>query len=415
MTDDQRPTPSAFRAARFFMLSFALFLALAGFRPALAESFITIHDVPVDVTAASAAAARDQAIAEAQHKAFAMLVKKLVSDPADQARVKPTGSQIESFVQGFAVESERTSPVRYIARYSVRFRAGRVRQFLQDSGVHAVAEIQEVLLVPLYRGPNGPALWGPGNTWRTAWERGGFGDDPVTLILPNGDRYDTGAVSASAAETGDVAAIALLIQRYRTAGLVVVEAAPHDPARGPASGLTLTLSVYDITGTKGSQTLSVDAAPGDQPDKIFDEGVALSATTLETGWQQAIAGGGSIGLVGTQPETTADLGPDSGLDTGATSGQPGTLFPIEMDISGLGDWLRVRDQLSTLPGVARLSLDALSRTRAAFTLDYAGDPLALQAALASTGFVLVQVPEGTPGAGGFQLRRANAAGGAAAP
>ena len=117
----------------------ALALAVAFAASARAETFLTVSDVPVDVTAKDAATARDQAIAVAQSKAWDKLVKQLVTDPAQQARIHPSQQEIESFVQDFGVENERVSTVRYIGLYDVRFREGRVRKYLADSGVTVVA------------------------------------------------------------------------------------------------------------------------------------------------------------------------------------------------------------------------------------------------------------------------------------
>jgi len=117
-------------------------LALGAASSARAETFLTVSDVPVDVTAKDAAAARDQAIAVAQSKAWDKLVKELVPNPSDQARIHPSQQDIESFVQDFGVENERVSTVRYIGLYDVRFREGRVRKYLADSGVTAVASTE---------------------------------------------------------------------------------------------------------------------------------------------------------------------------------------------------------------------------------------------------------------------------------
>ena len=123
------------RTVRTLILAMAAMLALS----ARAETFMTVSDVPVDVTAKDAAAARDQAIAVAQSKAFDKLVKQLVVNPSDQARVHPSQQDIESFVQDFGVENERVSSVRYIGLYDVRFRDSRVRKYLADLGITIAA------------------------------------------------------------------------------------------------------------------------------------------------------------------------------------------------------------------------------------------------------------------------------------
>ncbi len=394
------------RFARGHCLAYLLLLALAlgGFTCARAESFMTVGDVSVDVTAKNAAAARDQAIADVQRKAFDRLIKRLVPNPADQARLKPSQADIESFVQDFGVQSERSSPVRYIGLYSVRFRASRIHKYLADAGVTSVKDLPQVLIVPILKAPTGHLLWEQGNGWRAAWERGGFGDGPVTLILPNADPFDTGSLSAAAAEAGDIGPLSALLRRYHATGIVVAVAEPRDAARGVLSGLTVTATTYDLIGQKGSQVLTIDPAAGEQPEKILLRGVASVADALENNWAQSIAATGSTGLSGLSAASAAADSADQ-----PSTGGVGTVYSIAMPLSGLADWVKARDQLGSMPGVQRLSLDALTRDEAALTLDFAGDPLALQVALASSGYVLVQTaPANAAGPGSFQLRRAGA-------
>jgi hypothetical protein len=387
-----------------FVLSFALLIAAipACGGIALADATMTVSDVQVDVTARDAAAARDQAMADVQSKAFDRLMRRLVPNPADQARIKPTQSEIESLVQDFAVQSERASTVRYIGVYTVRFRAGRVRKYLADAGVSAVGDQQEVMILPVYQSAAGQVLWGSSNPWRTAWDRGGSGDGPVTLVLPNGDSFDTGALSANAATGGDMTALGAIMQRYHSAGVVVALARPGDPAAGPGSGLAITATTYDSTGAKGAQSLTVAPQPGEPPEKIFLRGVSTLTDALESGWRQT----GSTGLV-----AYAAPPDDEGKDAAQGASAAGeTLYPIEIPVAGAGDWVAARDRLAATPGVQRVTLDVLTREGAAVTLDFAGDPLALQAALANSGYVLVQTaPADASGPGAFQLKPAGAA------
>ncbi len=398
MIRGQFPMTTNRRSARF--LPFALALLLVALSPPLlAESFMTVSDVPVDVTAKNSAAARDQAIATAQAKAFDRLIKRLVPNAADQARLRPSQADIEGFVQDFAVESERVSSVRYIAQFSVRFRASRISKYLSDSGINTVVDQQQALVLPVYKTAAGTLLWEPANRWRAAWDRGGFGDGPVTLILPNGDPFDTGAISASTAESGDMGAVAALSQRYHAAGIVVAVAEP----RG-AGGLNLTVTTYDQGGSKGTQTVSIDSVAGEQPEKTLLRGVVAAAGALENGWRQSISSTGSTGL------HQAVVAPDADAEAQPNPGGPVTSYPIGVAVTRVGDWVKLRNQLTGTVGVQRVALDALTRDGAALTLDFAGDPLALEAALAGAGYVLVQTtPGNAAGPGTFELRPAGAA------
>jgi hypothetical protein len=384
------------RTVQTLILAMAATLALS----ARAETFMTVSDVPVDVTAKDAAAARDQAIAVAQSKAFDRLIKRLVPNPSDQARLHPSQQDIEGFVQDFGVENERVSMVRYIGLYSVRFRESRIRKYLSDSGVGGVGDQQQVLVVPIYKTQAGTMLWESGNGWRVAWDRGGLGDGPVTLILPNGDNSDTGTLTAEAAANGDTSAFGALMQRYHAAGVALVVAEPRDLAKGAASGLSLNVTTYDQGGAKGTQALKIDPVAGEQSDKALTRGVVAVADALESGWRQSIASGGSTGLAAPSAAQSAD----QPLPGGAI-----TPYPVGVSVAGVEGWVRLRNQLAGTPGIQRVELDALTREEAALTLDFSGDVVALQAALSGSGYVLVQTaPGNAAGPGAFQLRLAGA-------
>ncbi len=91
----------------------------------MADPYV-VTGVPVDVTAADAATARDQAIVEGQRTAFAMLMEQLLG--TEQAATVPTPSdaQLSGMVQDFEVESERLSAVRYIGVMTYRFDAASI-------------------------------------------------------------------------------------------------------------------------------------------------------------------------------------------------------------------------------------------------------------------------------------------------
>jgi hypothetical protein len=103
----------------------AVLMAL-GPAPAMAAAPYEVMGVPVDVTAADAATARDQAIVEGQRKAFTMLMERLVGTEQAASIPTPDDAQLSSMVQDFEVESERLSSVRYIGVMTFRFDAAAV-------------------------------------------------------------------------------------------------------------------------------------------------------------------------------------------------------------------------------------------------------------------------------------------------
>lgn len=80
----------------------------------------TVTDVAADVTADSAAHARDQALIQAERAAFTQLCARL-NAPESLAKLNDDG--VAALVQSFDVQSEKLSAVRYIGVFTIRFKA----------------------------------------------------------------------------------------------------------------------------------------------------------------------------------------------------------------------------------------------------------------------------------------------------
>ncbi|MFA4994100.1 MAG: hypothetical protein WC521_02215 [Bdellovibrionales bacterium] len=85
----------------------------------------TITDVKVDVTADTAAHARDQALMQAERKAFVQLCARLETDTDAN---KFSDDDIAALVQSFEVQNERLSAVRYIGIYTIHFSPSAVQR-----------------------------------------------------------------------------------------------------------------------------------------------------------------------------------------------------------------------------------------------------------------------------------------------
>ena len=102
------------------------------------ESVYSVTDVAVDVTADSAAHARDQAITQAQRLAFGQLLERIGVDAAVGAKL--SDDDIATLVQNFEVQNERTSSVRYLGIFTVQFKPNAVRTYLSGRGTNFTEE-----------------------------------------------------------------------------------------------------------------------------------------------------------------------------------------------------------------------------------------------------------------------------------
>src|ERR1700691_1885985 len=113
-------------------------LALAPMVPASAADrggVFTVAAVPVDATADNANAARDQARADGEQRAYQILLARLTRG-ADRDRLpRANAALLDTLIGSFEVAHERRSGVRYLADYTFHFRADAVRRLLGQAGV----------------------------------------------------------------------------------------------------------------------------------------------------------------------------------------------------------------------------------------------------------------------------------------
>src|SRR5262245_2039767 len=139
-------------AALFLVLFGSLFGAGAS---AQTSPVYTATGIDVDVTG-DIANLRDKALLEGQRKAL----QKVLRDVAPEERVAsltlPSDDVIAGWVQDFEIEQEKLSATHYIGRFTFRFLADPVQQFLAGNNV-AFAQMQtrRLLVLPIYTDADG--------------------------------------------------------------------------------------------------------------------------------------------------------------------------------------------------------------------------------------------------------------------
>lgn len=328
------------------------------------EDVYTVRDVEVDVTAASAAAARDEAIAEAQREAYAELVQRLAPPGTE---VPPAGdAELARMVQDFEVQRERSSSVRYLATLTVRFRPDAVRNHLQSGNVAFTETMSKpVLVLPVYRAADGePVLWEDRTAWRDAWENAPPGGGLVPVQVPYGELADLSDISAEEAVSGDTDALAAIAERYG-AGDVLVAELPA-PAGGPDPSVPgeVRLTRYGADGPEPTRTVPVPARPDGTVEDYLGAAVAAVGSLLEEDWK---------------------------LATTSASQEEGSIL-VTVPIGRLDDWVQTRRRLGEVPLVSGAVLRALSRDEATVELRYRGDADRLRTALAQQDLMLEDPP-----------------------
>ncbi|HUK10692.1 MAG TPA: DUF2066 domain-containing protein [Stellaceae bacterium] len=347
-----------------------LLLALFGPFAALAQdqqgSPFTVADVPVDVTAQSALQARDKARTDGEQHAFQMLMERLIAKQYLNQVPKLSDDQLADLVLDYEVTSERTSAVRYIATLTFRFRPDAVRKLLSSANIpFTETQSKAVLVLPVFEQGERATLWDAPNPWRAAWGKQSLGNGLVPMRMPIGELADVQAIDAAEATKGESGPLLAIAHRYDDADVVVASATFE------GSGDQRTLQINTVRYGAGfavqSWTETVHAAAGERDADLYGRGVAAVVADVTTSW------------------TKAAVEPPAGPSASVIA-----LVPV----TGVKDWVIVRDRLRTVPSVQHSTLLSIGREGARVQIDYQGDPQQLQAVLAQRDLVL------TPGDAG---------------
>ena len=338
---------------------------------ARADSVFTVTHVPIDAEAASAAEARELAIAAGQRAALDTLLRRLTVVGTDLP--PPPDNIIATMVAGFAIDRELVSTTRYRASLTVDFDPTEVRRLLRVSGVpYAETVSKPVLVVAVQRDPGGILLWEDGNGWRRAWEERPPHGGLVPILLPLGDIIDLGTVDAAQALASDADALTALAALYGTTEIAVAVAglsgsaavdkpaapatpgAENDDGDAPAAGRALVLSVRRIAAEESRAIQkTLIGREGENEQALLRRGTDRVVTLLEDDWKAA-------NLIRYDEQR---------------------VLRTRVPIASLGEWVSIQRRLAALGMVASVDIDSLSLREGQLTLHYHGTEDQLRLAL----------------------------------
>jgi len=212
--------------AALAIIGFGLGVAWAG--GPIETNIFAVQGVDVDVTAADASAAKDQALRDVQVKAFFQLVERLGSPEIAEKLKEWKPEDIFPYLRSLSIEQESSAPGRYIGKFTVRFLPAKVEKLLGQYGVKIPASQAEPMIVlPVWRTAEGSQLW-EDNPWRQAWLDLRAEQSLVPLIVPLGDLEDSESITPEDALAGNALKLETLRRRYGANTLLVAIAEPAE-------------------------------------------------------------------------------------------------------------------------------------------------------------------------------------------
>lgn len=346
---------------------------LSGFAQAEDGGAFQIDNLKVDVTAESAAQARDQARAEAQERAWRLLMERITLR-ADWPRLPMlTRDDIATYVRDFSVANEKTSAVRYIADLSFRFKEEDIRTLLSELRIPFAETLSKpVLVLPVYQSAGAQLLWDEPNPWREAWNQRDSRPGLVPMILPIGDLEDIGRIGAEQAISGDTARLQAIAQRYKAGDTLVAQGNRRvDPGTGKT---VLEVFVTRFGSALQEQTLvkGFEAGPDEGLEQLLKRAAEEVTLDIEDNWKR-----------------------DNLIQAGVDH-----VVAVTARIDGLASWLNMRNRLRDVAVIRAIDLRLLSKTEVRMNIHYTGVPdqlvLAMEQAdlgLYSAGSTWILTPE----------------------
>jgi hypothetical protein len=341
-----------------------------------------VSGIEVDFKAKTTDAARLAAYRAAQRQAWPQLWARLTAkDPASAPKLGD--SALDAIVSGIEVETERFSTTRYIARLGVVFDRVRAGKYAGSSGT--VLTSQPMLLMPVLDDAGVRTVYETRSPWLAAWSRQRTGASPMQYVRASAIAGDAVLLNAWQAKRGDRRLWQNLMNRFRTADVLIAEAKlERSYPGGPVIGTFTARHGPDARPLVRFRlrTGSARGLPG-----LLDEGVRR----IDMAYAAALR----AGQLKSDPALIADLAP---IESGApeiavtvplTGIDVSVQTPDAASVTALQNSVRAAASVTGV-GVTSLSLGGVSRVR----IGYADSYQRLLYDLDQAGWRIVQTQQG---------------------
>lgn len=353
---------------RIVLLALAVGLSLAGCcrnvkaAGIIETSVFAVTGVAVDVTGPDAASAKNQALIDAQMKAFSQLAERLGNAELVKEVSGYEAKQVLPYLKSLSIEEESLSPGRYQGKLTVRFLPEKIRSLYHEFGIKVpIDQGPSFLVLPVWAADGVQVLWGD-TPWQKAFKGLNAQQSDIPLIVPLGDADDRSTISVTDAINGDKVKLEAMRRRYDVAVVVV---AFGELAEG---GVRARMSGDSPLGKLNFDKVYI-AETG-----TIDDSAALAAQRFHAVMVEKWKSGGAKVASG-----------------GAGQGGERNSLSVSIPFAGPSEWNGLRSRILSTPGILGLDVSSLAGDGAVVNLTFAGTLDDMQQSLQSTGLQLARV------------------------
>lgn len=329
------------------------------------RSVFSVSNIVVDISAASAAAARSQAIAQAHRIAFSNVFVKMVAREDWGLEPALTNAELAALVSAVDVRGEKSSQTRYVAELSVAFDKEALLGVFKSAGVtYTDSETPPIIMLPIASYGGATLLWSADNVWRNAWLASATrAQSLVSYTLLSDAPEVSSQISALGAADAAPQQLIKLIRGQQASDIVIAYGdVRFDLAAARYEG------VFDVRrGPQQAPFMAFDISQnaGETPPDMLERAIALIDGELSALWKRQL-------LV--EYAQARDVRIAATFDTPA-------------------QWQRMLAAFGRAKRLRNVSLERLQLDSAALRARFVGDFAPLEEAMSSAGIMLTQAEE----------------------
>ena len=326
-----------------------------------------VHNVFIDQRADTATQAQTLGARAAAETAFTVLLQRLLND---QGRVEEFANlhDLDEFTDFVHISEENSLEGRYIARLNFCFDAPRLRAAMREASV-SWAELPSppILVIPVWKGPEGARAWQSDNEWLMGWR-----DDVASA---------TGLMSFTLLEP-------TITNERKLRAQDLAEGDPVTLAKGAkiagASQIMLVIAQLDYEGAQAVLTVSGQL--------LSDDGEGL--TQLGRMVDLQVNDDLSMQLTNARQQILQEL-EQSWHAANLISGDETRELALTIPVSSLSQWASRLDVLENVAVINSLQIRQLKLDSGLVTLSLSGSMAALENALARQELQIKILDDGT--------------------
>ncbi|VAV97552.1 hypothetical protein MNBD_ALPHA02-2518 [hydrothermal vent metagenome] len=333
-----------------------------------APRIYTIYNILMDETATSSRKASRTALKKAQRIALEKLFRKIIREE-DHKHLPPlTDGQITELVSGIEIANEKSSPVRYIADFTVHFSRDKIYNFLSAMQLPFAETLSNpVNILTVLEKDGASLLWEKGNDWRMAWLNYDTINNlvPIKVITPS----RTGRMSMTAwqAQQGDPEALDKFARLTGLRTLYIMSARVEN--NFTPVGRTLTLKIFKAgDDTLAYETMVTADANAEDLKPLYDEAIKRATYWLDNQWKEKVM---------------IHFGTSSHL-----------IMDIRFDQSE--DWFKIKKRLESISLIRKVTYRKFKTNSAEVEIEHSGDVAQITLTLEQEDLILQAESSDTP-------------------